>query len=97
MVAPVMRCSTQDHIPGSPRERVRLRAGSDRGAGTAGCVAVLIWPPTSSVDVWAPQPRWQRDFRLRFALHPNLGATLNPVVLLNELPFSRRCTQNGES
>src|SRR5882762_8499708 len=68
-----MRCSTHDHMPGSPRYRVRRRGGDDRGAGNAesAAVAVLIsdlqrlrwtlgargWEPRVDVAQPVPKPR----------------------------------------
>ncbi len=44
MVTPVMRCRTQDHMPGSPRYRERRRTGSG-----ATSVEVLIGKVASNI------------------------------------------------
>ena len=87
MVAPVMRCSTQDHMPGSPRYRVRLFCGAERGAGMADSAAAAVLISTSNA-VGGRMTR-QQLFRVP---SPNLGATLIPICAQSELA----CEGNGE-
>src|SRR5579875_256883 len=91
MVAPLMRCRTHDHMPGSPRYRVR-RGGRTRGSCAAADVVVI-----SPLTVWSAT----RRARLRRACdrlqHGTVGWTLNPFVAADEPLRGRRCRRSPET
>src|SRR6187455_536589 len=85
MVAPVIRCSTQDHMPGSPRYRGRRRAGFFRGVAIS--VSVLIGPPTSGRGDSKPLSSSQSTtvLAVRRCLTLNLGLPTSRVGPRNEV------------
>src|SRR5262245_1609397 len=95
MVAPVMRCSTHDHMAGSPRYSVRRsgrkRDDPSRGAGVAGPadVAVVIGASSHLVPTRCARLRRACDRRATSSSR-TVGGTLNPFVVLNEPLGGRR-------